>query len=141
MLQSSYRFRKRIRLGLVLLGLPQLAIGIWALLFPRNFFEEFPFGRAWVSELGPFNEHLTTDVGALFCAIGLIALLAAPRIERRLSQVVAVGWIVFVGPHLFFHATHTRSFSALDNLLQLGALVLQLLVALYVIALARRLKS
>ena len=110
-------------------------------MFPSNFFEDFPFGRAWVSELGPFNEHLVTDVGALFCAIGLIALLAAVRVERRLSQVVALGWIVFVGPHLFFHATHTKSFSALDNVLQLGVLVLQLLVALYVIALAGRLKT
>lgn len=141
MLQSSYRFRKRIRLGLVLLGLPQLVVGIWALVFPRNFFEDFPFGRAWVSELGPFNEHLVTDVGALFCAIALITLFAALRVERRLSQVAALGWIVFVGPHLFFHASHTKGFSALDNVLQLGVLALQLLVALYVIALARRLKS
>ena len=141
MLQSSYRFRKRIRLGLVLLGLPQLVVGIWALVFPRNFYEDFPFGRAWVSELGPFNEHLVTDIGALFCAIGLIALLAAIRVERRLSQVVALGWIVFVGPHLFFHATHTEGFSATDNVLQLGVLVFQILLAVYVIALARRLKS
>lgn len=141
MLQSSFRFRKRIRFGLLLLGLPQLAAGLWALVWPRNFFESFPFGRAWVSTLGPFNEHLITDVGALFCAVSIVSIFAAIKVERRLSQVAALAWIVFVGPHLFFHATNTQGFSAVDNVLQLTVLAVQLGLAVYVVALSRRLKS
>ena len=140
MLQSSFRFRKRVRLSLVLLGLPQLVVGLWALLFPRSFFADFPFGRGWVTPLGPYNEHLVTDVGALFCALSLLALFGAIRVERRLAQATSIAWIVYLGPHLFFHATHTRPFSTIDNVLQLGIFVIQILITLYVLSMSRRLK-
>lgn len=141
MLQSSYRTRKRIRLGLVFLGLPQLVVGIWALVSARSFYRDFPFGRAWVAPLGEFNEHLIIDVGALFCALAVVALFGAVRVERRLSQAAALAWIVYVVPHLFWHATHTGPFSLVDNTVQLGAFALQLLIALYILSAARRLKA
>jgi len=140
MLQTSYRIRKRIRLGLLFLGLPQLAIGLYALFFSRDFFREFPFGRSW-AELGPYNEHLVTDVGALFCAMGVIALFGAARVERRLSQAVALGWIVFTVPHLIFHLGHREALETIDAVSQVILFVLHLLIALYVLSASRRLKA
>ena len=140
MLQSSYRIRKRIRLGLVLLGLPQLVIGVYALFFSRDFFRDFPFGRSW-AELGPYNEHLVTDVGALFCAIGVIALYGAARVDRRLSQAVALGWIVFTVPHLIFHVRETQGLETVDVVAQVAVFAIQLLIALYVLSASRRLKA
>ena len=140
MLQTSYRIRKRIRLGLLFLGLPQLAIGLYALFFSRDFFREFPFGRSW-AELGPYNEHLVTDVGALFCAMGVIALFGAVRVERRLSQAVALGWIVFTVPHLIFHLGHREALETIDAVSQVILFVLHLLIALYVLSASRRLKA
>jgi hypothetical protein len=139
MLRSSYRIRKRIRLGLLLLGLPQLVIGIYALFFSRDFFRDFPFGRSWAA-LGPYNEHLVTDVGALFCAMGVIALFGAMRVDRSLSQAVALGWIVFTVPHLWFHASHTEGLETIDVVAQLVVFAAQLLIALYVLSASRRLK-
>ena len=140
MLQSSYRIRKRIRLGLLLLGLPQLVIGLYALFFSRDFYRDFPFGRSWAA-MGPYNEHFVTDVGALFCAMGVIALFGALRVDRRLSQAVALGWIVFTIPHLWFHASHRQGLEAVDVVAQLVVFAAQLLIALYVLSASRRLKA
>jgi hypothetical protein len=140
MLQTSYRIKKRIRLGLVLLGLPQLAIGLYALFFSRDFYRDFPFGRSW-AELGPYNEHLVTDVGALFCAMGVIALFGAARVDRRLSQAVALGWIVFTVPHLVFHWSHRQGLETADVAAQAVFFVAHLLIALYVLSASRRLKA
>jgi len=141
MLQSSYRIRKRVRVALVVLGLPQLIAGVWALGFSRSFYEDFPFGQGWVSPHGPFNEHLIVDVGALFCALAVLALFGAVRVERRLSQAIGLTWIVFLGPHLYWHATHTEGPSLADNGIQLGLLVMQFLIVVYVVAASRRLKG
>lgn len=91
--------------------------------------------------MGPYNEHLVTDVGALFFAMGVIALLGAVRVDRRLSQAVAVGWIVFTVPHLFFHASHRQGLDTFDVVAQIVVFVVQLLIALYVLSASRRLKA
>jgi hypothetical protein len=140
MLQSSYRIRRRIRLGLLLLGLPQFAIGLYALFFSRDFFRDFPFGRSW-ADLGPYNEHLVTDVGALFIAMGVIALFGAARVDRKLSQAVALGWIVFTVPHLVFHLSHMDGLETADAVSQAVVFVANLLIALYVLSASRRLKA
>src|SRR3712207_2072212 len=54
-----------LRAGLLLLASAPLVVGMWALLVPHSFYDDFPLpGRNWVSTLGPYNEHLVRDVGA-----------------------------------------------------------------------------
>jgi hypothetical protein len=54
------------RLGLLFLAATTLNGSIWALPLPRSFYAYFPLpGRDWVSTLGPCDEHLVRDYGAL----------------------------------------------------------------------------
>ena len=58
-------------------------VGVWALVFPREFYDSFPglgFG-AWATD-GPFNEHLIRDVGALYLALVAAGVFAAFGRER-----------------------------------------------------------
>src|SRR5262245_469583 len=64
------------RLLLWLLAIPGLLLGIYAEFFPRAFYDDFPFGRAWVAHDGPFNEHLIRDFGAMNLALAAVTLVA-----------------------------------------------------------------
>ncbi len=80
---------------------PPLVGGFWALLFPRAFYDDFPLpGSAWVSTLGPYNEHLIRDYGALNLAMAVLLLAAGILLERRLVQVALITWLVFRGAAL-----------------------------------------
>ena len=75
--------RGAIRFLLLALGVPQALIGLWALLGPHSFYADFPAGTdGWVHVLGPFDEHLVTDVGALFVALGVVMAFAAMSLRR-----------------------------------------------------------
>jgi len=53
--------------------------GPWALMFPRAFYDHFPLpGKDWVSTLGPFNEDLVRDYGALNLALAVLLRYRRP---------------------------------------------------------------
>lgn len=115
--------RGRLRGGLLLVAATTLGSGLWALPFPRSFYEDFPFpGRGWISTLGPYNEHLVRDYGALNLALGVLLVAAAVFLERRLLQASLVAWLAYAVPHCVFHLGQVHHFSPFDNLAQLGAL-------------------
>src|SRR3712207_3715166 len=126
-----------LRGGLLFLAAPPLIGGLWALLFPRGFYDDFPVpGSDWVSTLGPYNEHLVRDYGALNLAMAVLLLAAGVFLERRLAQVALITWLVFEVPHFVFHLGQTHHFSPGSNLAQLGGLaflVLLPLVLLYIL--------
>src|SRR5215218_9902499 len=94
------RRRSMVRLGLVVLAVPQLAIGIWALAAPHGWFGTFPgAGRVWLPLYGPYDEHLVYDVASAFLALGVILVLAAWLLDRRAVRLAAVGYLVFQVPH------------------------------------------
>ena len=106
-----------LRLGLLLLAAVPLTVGVWALFLPRSFYEDFPLsGRDWVSALGPYNEHLVRDVGAMNLALGALLALAAIILERRLVQVSLVAWLVYAIPHFVFHLANLHPFSLGDKI-------------------------
>jgi hypothetical protein len=123
-----------VRLGVSLLAIPALVVGVWALALPRSFYDDFPgAGRHWVSALGPYNEHLVRDVGALNLALGALLALAAIVLERRLVQAALAAWLVYALPHFVFHATELDALPFLDNaanVITLGLVVLLPLVLL-----------
>ena len=118
-----------IRVAFAFLSLGELAIGIWALFVPMSFYEDFPLpGRGWVSALGPYNEHLVRDVGAMNLAFGVLLALSVIIMDLRLVQGSLVAYLVYSVPHFLFHLTNTHAYSVGDNLANL--ILLGLLVAL-----------
>jgi len=128
-----------LRGGLLFLAVTPLFGGLWALAFPRAFYDGFPLpGSGWVSTLGPYNEHLVRDYGALNLAMAVLLLAAGVLLERRLAQVALAAWLVFEVPHFVFHVGQTHHFSAVSNLAQLGGLALLVLLPLGLLYLLSR---
>ncbi len=124
-----------MRLGVSLLAAPALVVGVWALLLPRSFYDDFPAaGRRWVSALGPYNEHLVRDVGALNLALGTLLALAAILLEQRLVQAALAAWLVYALPHFVFHATELDALPLLDNVANVITLGLAVLLPLVLLA-------
>lgn len=105
-----------LRAGTASLGVPQVVLGIWALFWPRGFFDSFPVvaGQHWLPAYGGYDSHLTTDIGATFLAIGVLLLLAGWFGERLLIQVALVAYLVYAVPHFIFHLAN-------DDVLSSGA--------------------
>jgi AhpD family alkylhydroperoxidase len=107
-----------LRAGTASLGVPQVVLGVWALFWPRGFFDSFPVvaGQHWLPAYGGYDSHLTTDVGATFLAIGALLLIAGWFGERLLIQVALVAYLVYAVPHFIFHLAN-------DSVLSPGAQV------------------
>jgi hypothetical protein len=134
--------RTWIRMGLLFVAATPFTGGLWALLFPRAFYDDFPLpGRDWVSTLGPFNEHLVRDYGALNLALAVLLVLAAIYFELRLARAALISWLVFATPHFIFHLGQTHHFTAGSNVEQLGGLGLLVLLPLVLLFFAARRKS
>ena len=124
-----------VRAGLLLLASAPLVVGVWTLLVPRSFYDDFPLpGREWVSTLGPYNEQLVRDVGALNLALGVLLATAAILLGRRLVRASLVAWLVYATPHFLFHLTQVHHFSPFDNLANILALGLAMLLPVLLLA-------
>ena len=127
-----------LRAGLLLLAAASLVVGLWALLVPRSFYYDFPWpGREWVSTLGPYNEHLVRDVGALNLALGVLLATAAVLLERRLVQVSLVAYLVYAAPHFAYHLATGHALSPADNVANMVTLGIAVLLPLVLLALGR----
>jgi hypothetical protein len=119
----------------VTLAVPQLVVGIWAIVAPRSWFDSFPgFGPRLVAAEPPYNQHLASDVGAGFLATGVALLVAVIWANRTGIQIALVAYVAFTLPHVLYHATHpAHALSGVDNvansLALAGGLVLALVLA------------
>jgi hypothetical protein len=104
-----------LRVGLVLLGAPQLVIGVWARVAPRSWYDDFPgSGLHWISATGPFNRHLVEDYGSSLLAFAVLALWAAFRPNRSLVTMALVVWEVGAVPHFLAHISEHGTLSDAD---------------------------
>lgn len=94
-------------LGLV--GLIDVVTGGWALVDARGWYDKFPgFGHHLVSgQGGSFNEHLASDAGAGFLAVGVILLVGAVIGSPLGMRLAALALLVHALPHFLFHVTHS----------------------------------
>lgn len=133
--------RRRLQIArvlLVALAVASIEVGIWALFFPRHFFERFPgAGRSWTAPLGVFNEHLVRDVGAFNLVLAMLFLWAAISADRRLITASALSSLLFSVPHLIFHAANLDPFSTGDAAAQMVALAFTVLAAVAAVVLVR----
>jgi AhpD family alkylhydroperoxidase len=113
-----------LRAGLLALAIPQLVIGAWALLAPRGWYENFPgAGNEWLPLYGSFDEHLATDVGSTFVALGLALILAAIWLDRRAIQLALVAYLAYQLPHTAYHLGADDRLSSGDQVLNAAVLV------------------
>jgi hypothetical protein len=125
------RHRGWIRFALIYMTLSLGLLGVWILISPRGFYDNFPGGSAhWVSALPPYNEHLERDFGAFSLGLAVLALLAAMWMERRVIQATAIALVVAGLPHLIYHLTTTGHYSTGDNIASLIGLALYVLFPL-----------
>jgi hypothetical protein len=108
---------------LLALTLTGASIGGWAQIAPAAFYRTFPgFGRHWLPPLGPYNEHLVRDFGALNLGLAAATLVAAITLTRSATATAAAAWLVYSVPHLAFHAAHGAPFAAADDVAVLTTL-------------------
>jgi len=138
-MSTDLRMPGTLRAGLLILGVPQLVIGAWALISPHGWFNTFPgAGHHWLPAYGAYNSHLATDVGATFVAIGLVLILAALWLERRVVQVALIGYLAYAIPHTIYHLANDHDVGGGDQVVNGVTLVLSVLLALTLLWLTRR---
>ena len=91
-----------VRGGLITLAVVQGPIGLWALVAPHSFYEDFPLGRGgWVSALGHYNEHMTVDYGSLTLALVMVL-------------VAAGAYLIWSVPHFVYHLANLGPYDTGD---------------------------
>jgi hypothetical protein len=80
-----------VRVGLVVLAIPQAITGLWAILDPEGWFADFPgFDPRLVAAEPPFNSHL----------------VAAWWAQRQTVLLALITYLAFTVPHLIYHAAN-----------------------------------
>lgn len=115
-----------LRVTLACLAFSVAVPGLLATVSPTAFYEDFPFGRAWVQMLPPFNEHLIRDVGNYKLAFALLFAWAAWRPARALVVPLASAWSVAAVLHAGYHTRNLDGFGAGDAVALMTVLVTSL---------------
>lgn len=93
-----------IRIALVAIGLPNVVTGLWAIVAPQGWYDQFPgFDPRLISAEPPYNAHLATDAGAGLLASGVVLLLGAWLADARSVQLALAAFATFAVPHAAYH--------------------------------------
>jgi hypothetical protein len=128
-----------LRVTLACLAVSAAVPGLQATLSPSAFYEDFPFGRAWVQMLPPYNEHLIRDIGDFYLAFTILFAWAAWRPSRDLILPLASAWSVAALLHVVYHARNLDGFGAGDAIALIA--VLATVLALPVLAITLTLRA
>jgi hypothetical protein len=117
------------RWSLIAIAVLMAPAGLQAAFAPRDFFDDFPLGRGWISAGdAAYDEHLVRDVGALFLALIVVTVWAAWR--REATTALAVAWLVQGVLHLGYHIGHLEGLGGADKTGLILSLVLVPVLAL-----------
>jgi hypothetical protein len=127
-----------VRIALVFGVLEQLWTGVWSLLWPRHFYDTFPLpGHPWQAWQPSYNEHLLRDFGALNLVLALLFGVAAYTMDRLMTRVALVAYLVFGVPHLIFHLNHLAGLPTVDAVAQVTSLAIGVAAPLVLLWLTR----
>src|SRR5262245_13143474 len=126
-----------LRAGMWFTAFVQLAIGVVATLTPRAFYNYVP----WVDLVPPFSEHLMRDYGAMNLALGLVTVVAAATMDRRMVHTALAAYLVFAVPHLLFHLTHHDHYTTSQAVGETTALTFAVLLSIALLTLTWRVPS
>jgi hypothetical protein len=105
--------------------------GVWAAAFPLSFYNDFPGpGLHWVAALGPYNEHLARDVGALNLSLLVLSVWALRRPSREAMTVTGGAWLIYNAIHFLWHLLHLDVFPAVDKIMVATTLGILLILSI-----------
>ena len=119
---SPYRF------GLLLIAFAQLGATVQALVAPKSFYEDFPFGRGWVEAYPSYNDHLIYDYGAYTLGALVALVIAAIWLDRRVVQLATASWLVSAVIHFVNHVLTADRYSTGDAVANLSGQLLFVVV-------------
>lgn len=112
------------RYGLLAIAFAQLGATLQALLTPKSFYEDFPFGRGWVEAYPAYNDHLIYDYGAYTLGAVVALVIAAVWLDRRVVQVAIASWLVSATIHFVNHLLTIDRYETGDAVVNLTGLLL-----------------
>jgi hypothetical protein len=112
------------RYGLLAVAFGQLGATLQALLTPKSFYEDFPFGRGWVEAYPSYNDHLIYDYGAYTLGALVALVIAAVWLDRRVVQVATASWLVSATIHFVNHVLTVDRYGTGDAVANLAGLAL-----------------
>ncbi|WP_406124939.1 hypothetical protein [Streptomyces sp. NBC_00989] len=117
--------------SLGLLAVVSLYTGLWAYFSPTGWYANFPgLGLSWLPQLGPYNEHLAKDAGAMFLALACLTVVALRQVRNtRLVQTTGAVWLVFNVLHFSYHVQHLDMYGTRDQVLNVVFLAVLVLLA------------
>ncbi|MDT7796689.1 MAG: hypothetical protein QOI78_122 [Actinomycetota bacterium] len=120
-------------------GVVEAVTGIWPLVTPTGFYQDFPGFRAgWVSMDGPFNEHLLRDFGGLNLALAALLIGAAVIGTTAVARLAAVAAVLFGLPHFLYHLGHVSHFEQIDQVLIIATTGLGVVVPIVLLLIPAR---
>lgn len=129
-------------MALIVLAVPNVLTGAWALFAPHSWYADFPGrGLGWVSAFGSFNEHFVQDIGGAYIAFGVLLAIAARSASRSLVMGAAIAYLFFAGPHLAIHVFVRESLSTAGYLGTISPLAFSVALATWVLVSASRLPT
>ncbi|MCM0673358.1 hypothetical protein NCC78_01260 [Micromonospora phytophila] len=106
-------------------------VGVWSYFLPQASFHHFPavLGE-WISQDGPYNEHLVRDHGAMYLALGAASAYGLMRPSQIGYRLLGIAWTVFGVLHFAYHVTHLGHMPATDTASQVAVLVVAVLLGI-----------
>ncbi|MFD9700981.1 hypothetical protein [Lentzea sp. NPDC059081] len=128
------------RISLAVIGLTSVYVGIFAYFATGSWYAHFPgFGLRWLPQLGPYNEHLAKDVGAAYLAFAVLSLAALAYARRQVVvRLVGAALLVFNVLHFVYHLTMLHMYEPRDQVLNVLALGLTVVLSVVLVIPSRR---
>lgn len=92
-------------------------VGTWAYFLPQQFYDHFPavLGE-WISQDGPYNEHLIRDHGAQYLALGLASVFGLVWRSQIGYRLLGIAWTTFGLLHFVYHVLHLGHMTLSDQI-------------------------
>lgn len=132
--EGAREARRGLRLLLAALTAYAGGIGAYAVLTPHAFYRNV----VGVDLLGPYNEHLVSDVGGLYLGFALLFARATATLGRELTRTVCVAFTLTQAIHLAYHLAHLQPFTFDQAAEQTAGLLPLLLLPMAVLIVIRR---
>jgi hypothetical protein len=121
------------RMVLWLLASVSGIVGGYAYGAPHSFYRHV----IGVHLLGPYNEHLMSDVGGLYLGFAIAFTFAARTLVRELVVASSAAFAMAQAAHLLYHAVHLEPFALEEGAAQTIGLATLLALPLVVLYLSR----